>query len=83
MSQIYLGLSDYLYRNIWPIRYKGILIAKLINFDASKNLGLKCQPSFFSVNFLDMGGIINEYTIWCFVGKTKYPIKTFHGKNQK
>ena len=51
-------------------------------FDASKNLALKCQPSFFSVNFLDMDGIINQYTIWCFVGD-KYPIKTFHGKNQK
>ena len=47
-----------------------------------KNLTLKCQPSFFSVNFLDMDGIINQYTIWCFVGK-KYPKKTFHGKNQK
>ena len=23
-------------------------------FDASKNLALKCQPSFFSVNFLDI-----------------------------
>ena len=50
--------------------------------DASKNLALKCQPSFFSVNFLDMDGIINQYTIWCFVGK-KYPIKTFHGKNSE
>ena len=38
-------------------------------FGASKNLALKCQPSFFSVNFLDMDGIINQYTIWCFVGK--------------
>ena len=44
-------------------------------FDASKNLALKCQPSFFSVNFLDMDGIINQYTMWCFVGK-KYPIKS-------
>ena len=35
-------------------------------FDASKNLALKCQPSYFSVNFLDMDGIINQYTIWCF-----------------
>ena len=33
-------------------------------FDASKNLALKCQPSYFSVNFLDMDGIINQYTIW-------------------
>ena len=32
-------------------------------FDASKNLALKCQPSYFSVNFLDMDGIINQYTI--------------------
>ena len=38
-------------------------------FDASANLALKCQPSFFSVNFLDMDGIINQCTIWCFVGK--------------
>ena len=38
-------------------------------FDASKNLALKCQPSYFSVNFLDMDGIINQYTIWYFVGK--------------
>ena len=38
-------------------------------FDASKNLALKCQPSYFSVNFLDMDGLINQYTIWCFVGK--------------
>ena len=51
-------------------------------FDASKNLALKCQPSCFSVNFLDMDGLINEYTMWCFVGK-KYPIQTFHGQNQK
>ena len=51
-------------------------------FDASKNLAPKCQPSFFNVNFLDMDGIINQYTIWCFVAK-KYPQKTFHGKNQK
>ena len=50
-------------------------------FDASTNLALKCQPSFFSVNFLDMDGIINQYTISCFVGK-KYPIKTFHGKSE-
>ena len=42
-------------------------------FDASKNLALKCQPSYFSVNFLDMDGIINQYIMWCFVGK-KYPI---------
>ena len=51
-------------------------------FDASKNLALKWQPSYFSINFLDMDGLINQYTIWCFVGK-KYPIKTFHGQNQK
>ena len=51
-------------------------------FDASKNLALKCQPSFFRVISLDMDGIINQYTIWCFVGK-KYPKKTFHGKNKK
>ena len=51
-------------------------------FDASKHLALKCQPSYFSVNFLDMDGLINQYTIWCFVGK-KYPIKAFHGQNQK
>ena len=38
-------------------------------FDASKNLALKCQPSYFSVNFLDMDGLINQYTIWCFVGE--------------
>ena len=50
-------------------------------FDASKNLALKCQPSFFSVNFLDMDGVINQYTISCFVGK-KYPIKTVHGKSE-
>ena len=61
--------------NIWPIRYKGILIAKLINVDAFKNLAVKCQPSYFSVNFLDMDWLINQYTIQrCFVGK-KYPIK--------
>ena len=29
-----------------------------------------------------MDGLINQYTIWCFVGK-KYPIRTFHGQNQK
>ena len=46
---------------------------------ASKNLALKC---YLSVNFLDMDGLINQYTIWCFVGK-KYPIKTIHGQNQK
>ena len=51
-------------------------------FDAIKNLALQCQPGDFSVNFLDMDGLINQYTIWCFVGK-KYPIKTFHGQNQK
>ena len=68
MSQIYLGLSDYLY---WKY-----MTSK------TSNLALKCEPSFFSVNFLDMDGIINQYTIWCFVGK-KYPIKTFHGENQK
>ena len=51
-------------------------------FDASKNLALKCQPSYFNVNFLDMDGIINQYTIWCFVGK-KYPKKTFHGKKSE
>ena len=51
-------------------------------FDASKNLALKCQPSYFSVNFLDIDGLINQYTILCFVGK-KYSIKTFHGQNQK
>ena len=38
-------------------------------FDASKNLALKCQPSYVSVNFLDMDGLINKYTMWCFVGK--------------
>ena len=27
-------------------------------FDASKNLALKCQPSYFSVNFLDMDELI-------------------------
>ena len=43
-------------------------------FDASKNLALKCQPSYFSVNFLDMDRLINRYTICCFVGK-KYPNK--------
>ena len=41
--------------------------------DASKNLALKCQPSYFSVNILDMDGVINKYTIWCFVDK-KFPI---------
>ena len=51
-------------------------------FDASKNVALKCQPSYFSGNFLDMDELINQYTMWCFVGK-KYPIKTFHGQNQK
>ena len=51
-------------------------------FDASKNWALECQPSYFSVNFLDMDGLINQYTIECFVGK-KYLIKTFHGQNQK
>ena len=69
--------------NIWPIRYKGILIAKLINC----LMHLKIWPwsvsqVFFSFNLLGMDGIINQYTIWCFVGK-KYPIKTFHGKNRK
>ena len=34
-------------------------------FDASNYLALKCQPSYFSVNFLDMDGLINQYTIWC------------------
>ena len=43
-------------------------------FDVSQNLAMKCQPSHFSVNFLDMDGLINQYTIWCFVGK-KYPNK--------
>ena len=43
-------------------------------FDASKNLALKCQSSYFSVNFLDMDGLINQYTMWCFVGK-KIPNK--------
>ena len=38
-------------------------------FDASKNLALECQASYFSVNFLDMDGLINQYTIWYFVGK--------------
>ena len=38
-------------------------------FDASKNLALKCQQSYFSVNFFDMDGQINQYTVWCFVGK--------------
>ena len=38
-------------------------------FDGSKNLALNCQPSYFSVNFLDMDGLINQYTTWCFVGK--------------
>ena len=51
-------------------------------FDASKNWALKCQPSYFSVNFFDIDGLINQYTIWCFVGK-KYPIKTSHGQNKK
>ena len=51
-------------------------------FDASKDLALKCQPSYFSVNFLDMDGLINQNTIWCFVGN-EYPIKTFHAQNQK
>ena len=38
-------------------------------FDASKNSALKCQPNYFSVNFFDMDGLSNRYTIWCFVGK--------------
>ena len=38
-------------------------------FDASKNLALKRQPSYFRVNFFDMDGLFNQYTIWCFVGK--------------
>ena len=38
-------------------------------FDAFKNLALKCQPSYFSVNFFDMDGLINQNTLWCFVGK--------------
>ena len=51
-------------------------------FDASKDLALKCQPSYFSVNFFDMDGLINQYIIWYLVGKL-YTIKTFHGQNQK
>ena len=51
-------------------------------FDASKNLALKCQPSYFSVHFLDMDGLINQYAMWWFVGKN-YPMRTFHGQNQK
>ena len=43
-------------------------------FNASKNVALKCQSSYFSVNFLDMDGLINQYTIWSFVGK-KIPNK--------
>ena len=43
--------------------------------NSSKNLALKCQPSYFSANFFDMDGLINEYTIRCFVGKK------IHNKN--
>ena len=50
-------------------------------FDASKNLALKRPPSYFSVNFFDMDGLINQCTIQCFVGK--YTIKTFHDQNRK
>ena len=39
-----------------------------------KNLALKCQPIYFSVDFFDMDGLINQYIIWCFVGK-KIPNK--------
>ena len=38
-------------------------------FDASKKMAMKSQPSYFSVNFFGMDGLINQYTIWCFVGK--------------
>ena len=51
-------------------------------FDVSKSLALKCRPSYFSVSFLDMDGLINQYIIWCFVGQ-KYTIKTFHGKKSE
>ena len=51
-------------------------------FDVSRRLALKCRPSYFSVSFLDMDGLINQYTILCFVGQ-KYPIKTSHGHYQK
>ena len=52
-------------------------------FDASKNLALKCQPSYFSVNFFDMEGLINQYTIWCFVGKKVHQKDLSRSKSEK
>ena len=44
-------------------------------FDASKNLALMCQPSYFSVNFLDIDGLITQYIMWCLFCKQKIPNK--------
>ena len=58
--------------NIWMIHYKGILIAKLINVWCIQKFGPEMSASYFSVNFFDIDGLINQYTICFFVGKKSH-----------
>ena len=55
MSPIFLDPVTTFIENIWPMRYKGILVAKLINAGLMHlKMALKSQPSYFSVNFLSI-----------------------------
>ena len=54
MSPIFLGLSDYRYR-----KYSNDMLYRYFNHETeSKNLALKSQPSYFSIDFFDMDGLI-------------------------
>ena len=78
MSPIFLDPVTTFIENIWPMRYKGILIAKLINaglMHLKKWPWKVSQVISVSVSYQSIHNMV-----FC---RQKYPIKTFHGQNQK
>ena len=70
MSPIFLGLSDYLYREYMTDTLQGYF-----KWETDKCLmhlqiwPWNCQPSYLIVNLFDIDGLINQYTIWCLSAK--------------
>ena len=86
MSPIFLGLSDYLRRKYLTdtisIPYKGIFIAKLIDVWCILKFGPEMSAKWFQCQFLWYGWT-NQSIHYMVLCRQKYPIKTFHGQNQK
>ena len=68
--------------NIWPIRYKGILIAKLINVWCIYKFGPEMSAKLFQCQFLWYGWT-NQSIHYMGFCRQKYPIKTFYAQNRK